>query len=160
EGPPLTWTVLTNSSGFAGKFDRNNEEGWNLLPNGDVLTVDCYTGVPYNPVGMNSETYNTSTRNWTSAGSTRVQLWDSKGECGGPTGSTNEIGPAVLRPDGTVFATGSNTCLPGTAGHTAIFDTKSGSWTPGHHIPGVNDAADAPAAILPDGNVLVDTNPR
>jgi hypothetical protein len=89
-----------------------------------------------------------------------VQLWDSKGACGGPMGATHEIGPAVLRPDGTVFATGSNACKPGTAGHTAIFDTTTKTWTPGHDIPGVNDAADAPAAILPDGNVLVDTNPR
>ena len=156
----LTWTVLTKASGFAGKFDRNNEEGWNLLPNGDVLTVDTYTGVPYNSVGMHSEIYNTGTKKWTSAGSTQVQLWDSKGACGGPAGATHEIGPAVLRPDGTVFATGSNTCMPGTAGHTAIYNSITNSWTASLDIPGVNDAADAPAAILPDGNVLLDTNPR
>ena len=161
----LTWTVLKPPSGFAGKFDRNNEEGWNLLPNGTVLTVDTYNeAVLYDRNGTHSEIYNTGTKKWTSAGSTVVQLWDSKGACGGPTGATHEIGPAVLRPDGTVFATGSNTCKPGTAGHTATFDTTTKTWTRGHDIPSPNasphDAADAPAAILPDGNVLVDTNPR
>ena len=154
----LTWTVLTSSSGFNGKFDRNNEEGWTLLPNGNVLTIDTYTGVAYNKTGKHSEIYNPSSGKWSSAGSTGVQLWDSKGACGGPTKATYEIGPAVLRPDGTVFATGSNTC-PSTAGHTSIYDTKTGLWTPGFDVPGVNDAADAPAALLPDGNVLVDTNP-
>ncbi len=154
----LTWTVLTSASGFTGKFDRNNEEGWTLLPNGDVLTVDTYTGVAYNASGMRSEIYNPGTGAWTNAGSTMVQLWDSKAGCGGPKGATYEIGPALLRPDGKVFATGSNTC-PSTAGHTALYDTKTGLWTKSFDIPGVNDAADAAAALLPDGNVLLDTNP-
>ncbi len=136
--------MLTSSSGFNGKFDRNNEEGWTLLPNGNVLTIDTYTGVAYNKTGKHLEIYNPSSGKWMSAGSTGVQLWDSKGACGGPTKATYEIGPAVLRPDGTVFATGSNTC-PSTAGHTSIYDTKTGLWTPGFDVPGVNDAADAPA---------------
>lgn len=154
----LTWTVLNSTSGFQKKFDRNNEEGWTLLPNGNVLTVDTYTGVAYNATGMRSQTYNSTTGTWTGAGSTQVQLWDSKAACGGPTGATHEIGPAVLRPDGTVFATGSNTC-PSTAGHTSIYDSNTGTWTAGFDVPFPNDAADAPASILPDGNVLVDTNP-
>ena len=165
EGPPLTWTVLTNTSGggFAGKFDNNSEEGWTLLPDGKVLTVDCYGGVPYDPNGKNSEIYDPAAGAWSTPIPTGVQLWDSRA-CSGGAGRTHEIGPAVLRPDGTVFATGSNTCLPGTAGHTATFNTTTKTWTPGHDIPSPNasphDAADAPAAILPDGNVLVDTNPR
>jgi len=35
----LTWTETGTSS----KSDLNDEEGWTLLPNGKVLTVDCYT---------------------------------------------------------------------------------------------------------------------
>jgi hypothetical protein len=151
-----TWTVLNSSSGFQKKFDKNNEEGWNLLPNGNVLTVDTYSAFA-NLEGTNSETYDSSTGIWTTAGSTVVQLWDSQDDCSTHK-PTHEIGPAVLRPDGTVFATGSNTC-PSTAGHTAIYDTNTKTWTAGLDIPFPNDAADAPAAILPDGNVLVDTNP-
>jgi hypothetical protein len=151
----LTWTVLTKTSGFKGKFDSNNEEGWTLLPNSKVLTVDTYVGVPYNATGMNSEIYDPAAGLWSSAGNTVKQLWDSRALCTG--NSTHEVGPAVLRPDGTVFATGADTC--GVAGHTAIYDTGSGAWTAGPDLPGVNDIADGPAALLPNGDVLVDTNP-
>lgn len=150
----LTWTVYPGT----GKFDNNDEEGWTLLPGGDVLTVDTYLGVAYNPSGMNSEIFNPSTESWSSAGSTVVPLWDSRIQCGDYSKSTHEMGPAVLRPDGTVFATGANTC-PGKAGHTSIYNTATKKWTAGPNIPGSNDIADGPAAILPDGRVLVDTNP-
>jgi len=153
----MTWTVLTPSSGYKGKFDSNNEEGWTLTPgfNGGILTVDTHAGTIGN-ASTNSETYNPATGTWTSAGSTVVQLWDSRNLCG-VSGATHEIGPAVLRPDGTIFATGANTC-PSTAGHTAIYDTATGTWTAGFDFLGLNDAADASASILPDGNVLVETN--
>jgi len=138
----MTWTPTGS-----GKFDENDEEGWTLLPNGKVLTVDAYVN-DYQPNGMNSELYNPSTGSWSSAGSTVVQLWD-------PHGSY-EVGPAVLRPDGTVFATGANGAG---AGHTSIYNVNEGTWTPGPDFPGMLDIADGPAALLPDGNVLVDTSP-
>jgi hypothetical protein len=147
----LTWTVVATKN----KFDSNSEEGWNLLPNGNVLTIDTYLGVPSDPTGTNSEIYDPTTEAWTSAGSTIAQLWDSRLTCG-EKGATHEMGPAVLRPDGTVFATGANTCG---AGHTAIYNTKTDNWTAGPDIPLGNDVADGPASILPDGNVLVDTSP-
>jgi len=102
------WKVLTTSSGYKGKFDSNSEEGWTLLPgfNGGVLTVDTHPGSIGNG-STNSEVYNPSAGAWTSAGSTVAQLWDSRNLCG-VTGATHEIGPAVLRPDGTIFATGAN----------------------------------------------------
>jgi len=146
KGATPTWTPTGT-----GKADENDEEGWTLLPNGDVLTVDAYVN-SYNANGTNSEVYNPTTGAWTSAGSTKVQLWDSAAKCGG--GGSYEVGPAVLRPDGSVFATGANSCG---AGHTAIF--KNGTWTAGPNFPGVLDIADGPAALLPDGNVLVDASP-
>jgi hypothetical protein len=154
----LSWTLLSITSGYKGKYDSNNEEGWTLLPGftGGVLTVDTHAGSEGN-ASTHSEIYNPTAGVWTYAGSTIGQLWDSRDLCG-LTGATHEIGPAVLRPDGQVFATGSNTC-PSTAGQTALYDSATGTWTAGFDIPGVNDAADAAAAILPDGNVLVDTNP-
>ena len=149
----LTWTVLTTSKGVVGKNDNNNEEGWTLLPNGKVLTVDAYVGVS-DPAGTDSEIYDPASGTWSFGGSTVQQLWDSRAACGGK--SSHEVGPAVLRTDGTVFATGANTC--GVAGHTAIYDSKTATWSPGPDIPGVNDLADAPAALLTNGNVLIDTN--
>jgi len=147
----LTWTVYPGT----GKFDANSEEGWTLLPNGKVLTVDTYIGVPYNPTGKNSEIFNPKTKSWSGAGTTVVQLWDSEAGCARKP--SNEMGPAVLRPNGTVFATGSNTCS-GKPGHTAIYNTKTGKWAKGPNFLNDDDIADGPAAILPDGNVLVETN--
>src|ERR1700729_1463704 len=118
----LTWTQTGSN-----KFDINDEEGWTLLPNGKVLTVDAYVpvGIPYIPDGTNSEIYNPHNGKWSSAGSTIVQLWDSTAACGGFTNNTTfEVGPAVLRPDGTVFYTGANTC-PGAAGNTAIYNSTN-----------------------------------
>lgn len=63
----------------------------------------------------------------------------------------------MLRPDGTVFATGADSC--GSSGHTAIYNTATGVWTAGPDIPAGNDIADGPAALLPNGHVLIDTNP-
>lgn len=150
----LMWTVYPGT----GKNDTNAEEGWTLLPGNQVLTVDAYVySAFYNPAGMLSEIFDRKTNTWSSAGNTPVQLWDSREDCG-ETGHKSEVGPAVLRPDGTVFATGADTC-PGASGHTAIYDTVIQTWTAGPDIPGGNDAADAPASILPDGSVLVDTSP-
>ena len=145
---------LTWSPTGAGKFDINDEEGWTLLPNGNVLTVDAYVR-KYQADGTDSEIYNVSTGTWSSAGSTGVQLWDSYPDA---SRASYEIGPAVLRPDGTVFATGANGG-PNGAGHTSVYDTRTGSWTPGPDFPGGLDIADGPASLLPNGNVLVETSP-
>jgi len=138
----LTWT-LTGTN----KQDSYDEEGWTLLPDGTVLTVDTESGT-----STHAEKYLPESGKWVSAGSTGVLLAD--------PGSA-EIGPAVLRPNGTVFATGANS---NGAGHTAIYHspsdrTQPGRWVPGPDIPDGNDMGDAPAALLPNGNVLCDTNP-
>ena len=143
----LTWTATGS-----GKFDVYDEEGINLLPGGKVLDVDAYVFV-YDPNGKNSELYDPNTGAWTTAGSTIVQLWDS---CGGSGGASYEEGPAVLRPDGTVFATGANGCG---AAHTAIYNSSTGAWTAGPDFPGNLGISDGPAALLPDGNVLMMTSP-
>lgn len=150
----LTWTATG-----AGKFDPNDEEGWTLLPDGQVLTVDAYVPIPpfpYIPDGTNSETYNPWSGTWTSAGSTRVQLWDSAAACGGENAASFELGPGVLRPDGTVFYAGANACG---AGNTAIYDTHRRTWRAGPQFPGGNDVADGPAALEPNGKVLVMASP-
>ena len=142
----LAWTQFSGK----GKFDVFDEEGWNMLPNGKVLTVDAYV-FQYDAVGMNSELYDPRSRTWSSAGSTVAQLWDS--DCGDSTNATFEVGPAVLRPDGTVFATGANTC--GT-GHTSIYNSHNGKWTAGPDFPVPNvSIADGPAALETNGKVLM-----
>ncbi len=133
-------TTLTWSSVGTGKADGFSEEGFALLPNGTVLTVDCEDGT-------NSETYNPTAQAWTTAGSTIVALPNS-----GNLGIVPEMGPLMQRPDGTVVAFGATT-------HTSIYSTATGLWTQGPDYPNKDDMADAPASILPDGNVLVYTSP-
>jgi hypothetical protein len=150
----LTWTPTG-----AGKYDPNDEEGWNLLPSGEVLVVDAYVPIapfPYIPNGTNSELYNPRTGTWSSAGSTIVQLWDSAAACGGEAVASFELGPGVLRPDGTVFYMGSNSCG---AANTAIFDTRTRTWQPGPVFPNGLDIADGPAALEPNGKVLMMASP-
>ena len=124
-----------------GKVDINDEEGWTLLPNGKVLTVDAYVQSTCCPKG--SEIYDPATGAWTSAGSTVVNLVDP---------GSHEVGPAVLRPDGTVIYTGATT-------NNAIYDSSTGIWTSAPKFGGTLDIADGPAALLPNGNVLFDTSP-
>ena len=147
----LSWTPTGTN-----KFDANAEEGWTLLPNGKVLTIDAYFG-QYNPTGTGSELYDPATGSWSSAGSTVAQIWDSAAACGGSSASSYEVGPMALRPDGTVFATGANTCG---AGHTAIYDSTTGTWRAGPDFPQDLSAGDAPAATETNGNVIVYVSPK
>jgi hypothetical protein len=144
----FTWTPTGSR-----KFDVNDEEGWTLLPNKKVLTVDAYV-FAYDAGGTNSEIYNPSSGKWSSAGSTIAQLWDSAAECGG--NASFEVGPGILRPDGTVFYTGANSCG---AGHTAIYHSDTGLWTPGPDFGDSLDIADGPAALEPNGKVLMMASP-
>jgi hypothetical protein len=145
----LKWTPTG-----AGKATVNEEEGWTLLPDGGVLTVDAYV-FSYLANGTNSEIYDPASGIWSSAGSTVVQLWDSYPNA---NRASYEVGPAVLRPDGTVFATGANGA-PHASGHTSIYDTHTGTWTPGPDFPPGLDISDGPASLLPSGNVLMETSP-
>jgi hypothetical protein len=148
----LTWTTVSSK----GKSDFNAEEGWTLLPTGDILTADVKNA-------PNSEIYSTTSKSWTSAGSTVVDL-HSPSPFGcinyGPNGSLcyyppGEIGPAILRPDGTVFATGSYTDGGNGPGHTAIYSPTSG-WSAGPDFPNNDNAGDSFAVLLTNGNVLVE----
>lgn len=138
----LNPTTLTWSAIGSGKADKNDEEGWTLLPNGKVLTVDVSSR------NTNSEIFDPATGKWSSQGSTIALL---------PDRSSNEIGPAVLRPDGTVLYTGGS-------GHNSVYNALSGKWTVAPDFPKLSngqqlDIADGPAALLPNGNVLCMTSP-
>jgi hypothetical protein len=147
----LEWTNLRST----GKNDRNAEEGWTLMPDGSVLTYDV-TKAPH------SERYIYPKQEWVSAGSTIVDLhsptdingcipYGKKG-CYYPPG---EVGPGILRPDGTVFATGSGSDGGSGPGHTSVYDPSTGKWTPGPDFPNDDNAGDSFAVLLPNGNALV-----
>lgn len=136
----LTWSTITS----AGKADIFDEEGWTLLPNGNVLTVDSNNLT----VPTNSEIYTPPDAHhaggWASGGATNVVIADL---------DSWEVGPALIRPDGTIFQSGAT-------GHTAIYDLRHQSWHAGPDFPivageGQLDQADGPAALLPNGHVLL-----
>lgn len=152
----MTWTPL----GSSGKADWNAEEGWTLMPDGTLLTVDVLN----NP---NSERYIPSQQQWVSDGSTIANLQGPpEVGCiqygGGQYCPPGETGNAVLRPDGTVFATGA-THTGARAGHTSVYrpgalPTDPGTWTPGPDFQNGDDAGDNWAVLLPNNKVLVEGN--
>jgi Kelch motif len=154
----MRWTRVESE----GKLDINTEEGWTLLPDGTVLTLDV-TNAP------RAEIYLPAEREWTRVQDTPVDLHSPTPVVGclpyGPGDSLcyyppGEIGPAILRPNGTVFATGSYAnndpnFNPGSAGHTAIYDSHSRTWTQGPDFPNNDSAGDSFGVLMPNGNVLV-----
>jgi hypothetical protein len=144
----LQWTEL----GSTGKNDENAEEGWTLMPDGTILTVD----VKGNP---DSESYDSTAQKWTTLGNTPVNLQGPPEVGCIPYGKNKEycppgeIGPAILRPDGSVYATGALHQGDST-GHTAIY--SAGTWTAGPDFPNGDQAGDSFAALLPNGKVLVE----
>jgi hypothetical protein len=149
----LTWTPTGSN-----KADLNDEEGWTLLPDGSVLTIDTNNTADQ----THAEKYLPTTGGWISAGSTVVQLdglHPGQSVCG--VNFACEIGPQLLLPNGTVFVAG------GTA-NTAIYKPAGkinmpGMWTPGPTFPIIAGqqfvAADAPGAVLTDGNALIAVSP-
>lgn len=165
----LTWVSVPAT----GKADDFAEEGWTLLPSGDLFTIDV--GNP-----RHAEHYDPIAAQWYSDGNTPVGLTSPSATPGGftygpapvqvvggvtygpgPTGTyfpPGEIGPAILLPDGTVFATGA--AVNGVAAHTAIYtpgptSADSGSFRAGPDFHAGDDTADASAALLPSGHVLI-----
>lgn len=125
----LTWAATG-----AGKVDGAAEEGWSLLPNGDLLTADL-------GVAQGSEIYSPATGHWASAGIVPTELV-----------AGDEVGPQLLQPDGSVFAAGAT-------GTNALYNPATGLWSTAPSFPVIGgaqyDVADGPAAILPDGSVLL-----
>ena len=153
----MTWTSLGSPSG---KADWFAEEGWTLMPNGTVLTADVLAS-------PNSEHYIPSEQRWLSDGSTIANLMGPpEVGCinygGGQYCPPGEIGPAILRPDGSVFATGA-LHSGANAGHTSVYRPGAtpdvpGTWTPGPDFQNGDDAGDNFAVLLTNGKVLVEGN--
>ncbi len=166
--PPIFNAPFTPTGKSADIY--NDEEGWALLPDGTVLTLEVWNALDTSETP--ALTYSPLSMGWSA---TRTVAPDplvliSKGAT-----QYYEVGPMILRPDGTLFASGAT-------GFNDIYNTKTRKWAKGPHFPtaalasGENGScfvpagtietwamADAPAALLPDGNVLlapapVDTN--
>jgi hypothetical protein len=114
------------------------EETWILLPDGTVCSPDCFDA-------PGSELYDPALDQWVDLGSMPVNLV-----------SSFEIGPGMALNDGRAF-------IVGAAPHSALYTMNAtpggvGTWAAGPDTPKLNGhqmvMADAPAAMLPNGNVL------
>lgn len=136
----LTFTAL----GDTGKLDRNDEEGWTIFPDGRVLTVDA-------GINNSSEIYDPTTNTWGNSTNTAgINLADVGGNC-----NSQELGPAILRADGTIVQFSGNP-----AGQNAVYTISTNTWAAGPTFPNTNETvADGPASLLVNGNVLVQASP-
>ncbi len=135
------------------KHDTSSEESWTLLPDGTIIVAE----VNNHP---HAEKYLIATNHWIAAGSTPPGHDLVLNE----PGVSIEVGPAILMPDNRVFAIGAS-------GHTALYlpplhPAQPGSWIPGPDFPPdttapgqILHAFDAPACLLPNGNVLCVVGP-
>jgi hypothetical protein len=145
------WLVIPGQ----GKNDPNDEEGWNLEPSGQLLTVDTW-------LPPTTELFNPSSLSWSFAGNTVKSPINTPAV---------EIGPQVVMPGGNTFVVGAGTsseiapakCTTDQPAPTALYDYAASRWVKGPEIPTIGGlqygSADGPGSILPDGNVLFDASP-
>jgi hypothetical protein len=143
--------VANSWSAGPNKDDTSSEETWTLLPDQTVLVAECQN----HPA---ADKYVAPANSWVSAGSIPAghDLVQSS------SGSSDEIGPAILMTDGRVFAIGAS-------GHSALYTmppiaNQPGTWAAGPDFPtdksgNLYEAFDAPAVLLPSGNVLCIAGP-
>ncbi|MFO0984660.1 MAG: kelch repeat-containing protein [Planctomycetota bacterium] len=121
------------------------EETWALLPDGTVVTPECY-------LHPKSEKYVPSLNQWVSTGDVPVDLVEA---------ASLEIGPGMAMADGRTF-------FMGATPRCALYNMPAnpgdpGTWTVGPTPPLINGktigAKDAPGALLPNGHLLLALGP-
>ena len=145
-----TWKqAATKLGAFAGDGgDASDEESWVKLPDNSILTYSIFNSISSGV--STAQRYIPSTNQWVSAGT----LTDAQGQ---PLMMSSpdvgfELGPAMLLPDGRVLQIGGT-------GSTAYYTPSTNTWVQGPDIPDSNVATDDPAAVLPNGHVLVAASP-
>ncbi len=149
------YTIAKNSWAFAATKvynDSSDEEGWARLADGRIITYDI--GPSVSSGNSVAELYNPTTNSWAS-------ISPSDGTATGtfPLLSSSavdyELGPSLRLQDGRMF-------LVGATGHTALYTPSTNSWAAGPDIigslngnPALFGADDAPAALMPNGHVLL-----
>jgi hypothetical protein len=143
----ISGTTVTFASTGTGKADINDEEGWTMLPNQTIVTVDANRNLGGS--SNNTEIYTDANPSgaWAAGNNTADSLVDP---------GSHEIGPGPLLPNGLVFWYGGTT-------HTGIFDPSSGNWAAGPDMPVIGgqgmDSTDGPGVVLTCGRVLSQVSP-
>ncbi len=125
----LTWTETGHT------LVPNDEQGWALLPNGQVLMPDAQPDCGSN---MSTEIYDPGSGTWSCGPQMPVQLW----------GYDLELGSTVLTYNGTVVQFG------GLISGTGVFNLASNTWSLGPDLPPGMNQDDGPSALEPNGKIL------
>lgn len=158
--PDGTFLVASGSTTDVAKFDpaANSwvalsarpfsaaEESFVLMPDETIASVVCV-----NPT--QTIVYDITSDSWAAGNALPADI------TGPIPGAVNEIGPGLLRYDGTAFFAGGNQ-------NTALYTPSAAvEWTNGPAIPSPDRGTtqlgtiDGPGAILPNGNILVGAGP-
>lgn len=147
-GTSVTWATPTTTWSCANNGPCMDEEGFTSLPDGDILLVDVWD---YTNTSDEYWIYDTAKASWSEPGSTPDRMSDT---------SHFELGAAPLTPlgsaQGTIIQLTANTVTPGPSD---VYNVATGKWSTGPTLKVGTSTyimADAPAAVLPDGNVLVE----
>jgi len=137
--------------------DRSDEEGWTALSGGSILTYDLFNSVANNQ-GY-AETYNSAQNAWTAISPADGTATGTLPVLTSPALGF-ELGPSMRLQDGRALVIGANQ-------HTALYNQATNTWAAGPDIRGVLrnpfgrvehanfGADDAPAALMPNGHVLM-----
>jgi hypothetical protein len=138
-----TWTP----TGIKLRNDHSDEESWVTLPDQSILSYDVFSSISTGTPA--AQRYIPSTGTWVDAGTPPAEL--SAASVG------YELGPAMMLPDGRAF-------FAGGINATAYYTPSTGTWAAGPNMPSVGGVplcmADAPGAVLPDGNLLLLMSPQ
>ncbi len=146
-----TWTA----TGTKLYGDQTDEEALVKLPDNSIADYDIWSSLTSAPGPGQGQRYIPATGTWVATGSVPDVLSDN---------TSGELGPGLLLPDGSVFITG-------TTGDSAIYYPPTYSvaalqntWVAGPTLPtdavfGPLGAANAPGAMLPNGDVLMALGP-
>jgi hypothetical protein len=129
----LTWTAMNQMP------NSGSEESWVLMPDDTIAIPSCVTAPA-------TWVYDIGTDQWTQGNNLPTSIVQA-----------GEIGPALLRYDGTAFFLGANQ-------HTAAYSASANpQWTNGGDLPQQNNQnigiMDGPAALLVNGNILFAAGP-
>jgi hypothetical protein len=132
----MTWTAM----GARPTVNNSDEDSWVLMPDGTVVAPSCDTPPTTWVYDINSDT-------WTQGNNLGTSIID----------PAEEVGPGLLRYDGTAFFLGGNQ-------HTATYSPSAATpWANGGDLPmqnsqnvGVNDG---PAALLVNNSILFGASP-
>jgi hypothetical protein len=146
---------LWSPTGFKLRSDASSEETWMKLPDGSILSYDIFASITRNR--FEAQRYIPSKGQWVDA--SNLDANNSPSLLSTPTVGA-ELGPALLLPDG-------NAIFFGDDGNTAIYSPATDTWTAGPTEPMrmVNGkptqlvAADAPGAMMPNGDILLALSP-